>query len=66
MTKAAEEIPLTMAAYLIHRDYQWTRSRVLRGEIAGRQVQGRWVVDKDSALRLKAESGKAEVVQSPE
>jgi hypothetical protein len=61
MMKAAEEIPLTMAAYLIKRDYQWTRSRVLRGEIAGRQVQGRWLVDKESALRLRADGGKVEV-----
>jgi len=53
MTQAREEIPLTEAAHLIGWDYQRLRSSVLRRECDGRQVYGRWVVDRESVLRLR-------------
>jgi hypothetical protein len=59
MAKSTEEITLPQAAHLLRKDYQWVRSRIMRGELTGRQVAGRWLVDLDSALRLQAETAKA-------
>jgi hypothetical protein len=42
------------------------RNRVLRGELTGRQVAGRWLVDLDSALRFQSQRGAdAMTLESP-
>jgi hypothetical protein len=53
MSKATEEITLSQTAHLLHKDYQWVRSRLFRGELTGRQITGRWLVELDSALLLQ-------------
>ena len=54
-----QEITLVQTAHLIGRDYAATRALALRGVLQARQVAGRfWVVDRDSALRFLAQSGK--------
>ena len=56
MAKASEEITLPQCAHLLRKDYQWVRSRIMRGELTGRQVAGRWLVDLDSALQFQAQA----------
>jgi hypothetical protein len=53
MSEVRQEIPLTEAAHLIRMDYHKLRSSVIRGECAGRLVYGRWIVDREGALRLR-------------
>jgi hypothetical protein len=59
MTDTTEELTLPQAAHLLHKDYQWVRSRLFRGELSGRQVAGRWLVDLSSALRMQRESARS-------
>lgn len=59
LSKGTEEITLPQAAYLLRKDYQWVRNRILRGELTGRQVAGRWLVDLDSALRFQPQPNQA-------
>ena len=57
----SKEVSLPQACRIVGRGNGWVYSRLLRGELEGRQVDGRfWVVDRESAVRLKAGSGKAE------
>ena len=46
MAKAKElnEVPLPRAAHLLGLGYWRCRDAVLRGELEGRQIGGRWVV----------------------
>jgi hypothetical protein len=60
MSKATEEITLPQAAHLLRKDPQWVRARVIRGELTGRQIAGRWFVELDSALRLQAQPSERE------
>jgi len=58
----SKEVSLPQACRIVGRGYGWVYSRPLSGELEGRQVGGRfWVVDRESAVRLKAESRKAEL-----
>lgn len=51
----ADELPLTMAALRLRDSYHMVRTRMLRGELRGRQVGGRWYVQKEDVERLEAE-----------
>jgi hypothetical protein len=52
-------ISLPQACRIVGRGYGWVYSRLLSGELQGRQVDGRfWVVDRQSAERLKADTGR--------
>ena len=54
------ETTLPQACRIVGRGYGWVYSRLLRGELEGRQVAGRfWVVDRSSAERLRADQGMA-------
>jgi hypothetical protein len=45
-------IPLPLAAQMMRRDPQWIRARVIRGELTGRQIEGRWFLDADQVQAL--------------
>jgi hypothetical protein len=52
---ATSEVPLTAAAATAGVDYQKLRYALIRGEVTGRQLAGRfWVVDLASAIRFAA------------
>ena len=53
MTNASEEITLPQTAHLLQKDYQWVRPRLFRGELTGRQIAGRSLVDLSSTLRMQ-------------
>ena len=54
------EITVPQACRIVGRGYGWVYTRLLRGELEGRQVAGRfWVVDRKSAERLKEGSATA-------
>lgn len=56
----SKEVSLPQACRIVGRGYGWVYSRLLSGELEGRQVDGRfWVVDRESAFKLKAGSRKA-------
>jgi hypothetical protein len=60
MTDTTEELTLPQTAHLLHKDYQWVRARLFRGELSGRQIAGRWLVDLSSALRMQEVGGRGE------
>jgi hypothetical protein len=55
----SNEVSLPQACRIVGKGYQWVYSRLLSGDLQGRQVDGRfWVVDRRSAERLRADAGK--------
>lgn len=55
----SNEVSLPQACRIVGKSYQWVYSRVLSGELRGRQVNGRfWVEDRKSAERLGADAGR--------
>jgi hypothetical protein len=55
----SKEVSPPQACRIVGRGYTWVYSRLLSGELEGRQVDGRfWLVNRESAVRLKTESRK--------
>lgn len=60
MKDANTEVPLTLACRIAGKRYGWLYPRLLSGEVEGRQVEGRWLVNVGSVLRLREQSAKTE------
>jgi hypothetical protein len=54
MNQPVHEIPLVDAAYQLRVRYGTALNKVLAGQLRGRKVRGRWVVDVASIEALKA------------
>jgi hypothetical protein len=53
----SNEIPLTIAALRLRESYHMARTLMLRGELHGRQIGGRWYVLVDDVIRREREHG---------
>ena len=55
MTRVIEEVPLVVAVQQLRERYHVVWERVLRGELRGRKLNGRWMVERESLARVARE-----------
>jgi hypothetical protein len=56
-----DEVSLPVAVWRLRMSYQDVRYRVLRGELSGRLIRGRWFLREADVARLEAQ--RAQVAQ---